>query len=245
MRGYLIKLKAEKLIDLVYPRRCPVCRDILKEADRREGICSTCRDLLEYVKPPFCLRCGKHVESEEQEYCSDCQSRRRSYVKGFPVFVYNGAVKDSVIAFKYKNKREYADFYAREIMQKYGRQLMQIQADGLVPVPVHSSRLRRRGYNQAALLGVSLSRLLAVPCYDGELVRIVKTLPQKGLNDKERYFNLKKAFKRKRNGVKLEKVILVDDIYTSGSTIEACTEVLLGTGVKEVYYTSICIGGGR
>ena len=240
----MLKKVTNSMLDLVYPRRCPVCMDILQGEGKSQGICISCRGALEYVLPPVCLRCGKHVDDEEQEYCIDCRRRNRNYLRGFPVFIYDGAVKDSVIAFKYKNKREFAYFYAKEIMHRYGRELLEIQADGMVPVPAHPSRYRKRGYNQAAVLAAALSREIDIPVYDGELIRVVKTHAQKDLNDKERYNNLKKAFKRKRNGVKLETVILVDDIYTSGATVEACAEILKKTGVQSVYYTSICIGRG-
>lgn len=236
---------AEKGIDFVYPRRCPVCGDILKRAKAWGYICPECRKQLSYIEPPVCLKCGKHIEAEEQEYCADCKNVPKHFIRGHPVFAYSGVVRDSVLAFKYKNKREFADFYAEEIVGKYGDALRALDADGLLPVPIHRSRFRRRGYNQAELIARAVAKRLQVPCYDRELFRVAKTHVQKTLNDKERQKNIKNAFKRKRNGVKLNRVILVDDIYTTGATIEACTEVLLKTGVGQVYYISICIGQGR
>lgn len=234
-----------KGIDFVYPRRCPVCGDILRRAKEWGYVCPECRRLLSYVEPPVCLKCGKHIDNEEQEYCDDCRSVPKHFIRGYPVFVYDGAPRDSVIAFKYKNKREFADFYAEEIVRKYGDALKALDAEGIVPVPIHRSRFRRRGYNQAELLARGISKRLKLPCYSRELYRVEKTHVQKTLNDKERQKNLKNAFKRKRNGVKLNRIILVDDIYTTGATIEACTKVLLNTGVEQVYYVSICIGQGR
>lgn len=200
--------------------------------------------MLHYIEPPVCLRCGKHIEDGEQEYCDDCRRIPKHFVRGYPVFVYDNALRDSVIAFKYKNKREYVSFYAEEIMKKHGDTLRALCADGVIPIPVHPSRYRKRGYNQAELLAKEISRRLGISCYSKELYRVEKTHVQKTLNAKERQKNLKNAFKRKRNGVELKKIILVDDIYTSGATIEACTKVLLGTGAEQVYYTSICIGQG-
>lgn len=244
-RGTWLQEQGLKLVDWVYPRRCPVCGDIVKSGKGAGYICPECREELHYVEPPVCLKCGKHIENEEQEYCGDCTSIPKHFVRGYPVFVYDGALRDSVMAFKYKNKREYAAFYAEEIVRRHGQTLQGLDVDGLVPVPVHKSRRRRRGYNQAEILAKELSKRLAIPYYGKELYRVERTSAQKNLNDKERQKNLKSAFKRRRNGVKLKKVILVDDIYTSGATIEACTRVLLGTGVEQVYYTGICIGQGR
>ncbi len=212
---------------------------------RKTGyICPQCKKDLPYVKPPFCLRCGKHIEAEDQEYCSDCKKRPKSFCQGFPVFAYEGKIKDSVLMFKYKNKREFAQYYAGEIITHYGNVLKTLGLDGVIPVPVHASRYRRRGYNQAELLASVLAKELSLPIYASELIRTENTHVQKELNDSERYANLKNAFKRRQDGVKLKKVLLVDDIYTSGATIEACTHVLKKTGVDQVYYTSICIGQG-
>lgn len=235
----------EILLDLIYPRRCPVCGDIVRHAKQSGYICPACRHRLQYVESPQCLRCGKHIEDAEQEYCADCERLPKHYIQGFPVFAYEGAVKDSLLAFKYRNKREYAAFYAEEIWRRYHRQLERLGADALIPVPVHRRRYRRRGYNQATLIARELSKRLQLPCYEQELVRTVHTHAQKTLNDRQRYQNLKNAFKRRRNGVELKKVILVDDIYTTGATIEACTQVLSATGVEEVYYVSVSIGEGR
>lgn len=240
-----LKIWIAAVIDLVYPRRCPVCGDILKQPKRWGYICPACRRQLSYIEPPVCLQCGKHIEDEEQEYCDDCRKHKKHFIRGYPVFVYDGALRDSVIAFKYKNRREFADFYAGEILRRHGAALRELGADGLLPVPVHRSRYRKRGYNQAELLAQALSERLGIPYYGRELYRVEKTHVQKSLNEKQRQKNLKNAFKRKRNSVKLNRVILVDDIYTTGATVEACTQVLLGTGAERVYYVSICIGQGR
>ena len=91
---------------------------------------------------------------------------------------------------------------------------------------------------------MELGRRLEVPVYSGLLVRVADTIPQKELNDRERLENLKRAFHLSKNKVKLKRLLLVDDIYTTGATIEACTQVLLQAGIEEVFYTSVCIGKG-
>ena len=109
---------------------------------------------------------------------------------------------------------------------------------------VHASRKRERGYNQAELVAAELSRLTGIRMY-GDLVRRVrKTVPQKELTIQERQNNLKKAFNISTNVVKLNKVILVDDIYTTGSTLDAVAMELKRHGVKAVYFIALCIGEG-
>lgn len=190
------------------------------------------------------MKCGKEIERKEQEYCSDCIRIPKHYVKGYPVFHYVEPVKKGVAAFKYHNRREYAEFYCETILEQFGESFQELNLDGILPVPIHRHKLRIRGYNQTELLSRRLSRILQVPHYKDLLVRRIDTTPQKELNDKERLNNLKRAFFLRQNDVKLERVLLVDDIYTTGATIEACTEVLLQSGVQAVYYTAICIGKG-
>lgn len=212
--------------------------------DKAALICPECRKQLPYLKEACCMKCGKELEKEEQEYCGDCLRIPKHYARGYPVFHYAEPVRKGVTAFKYHNRREYAEFYGEEIWNRFGRDFLQMKPDGIVPVPLHPHKLRSRGYNQAELLARQLSRRMQVPVYSKLLVRRVNTTPQKELNDKERLNNLKRAFLFRENDVKLNRILLVDDIYTTGATIEACTEVLLHAGVETVCYTSICIGKG-
>lgn len=113
-----------------------------------------------------------------------------------------------------------------------------------MPVPVHASRRRSRGYNQAELVASEMSRLTGITMYDKLVKRVRKTVPQKELSIQERQNNLKKAFNITSNDVKLKKTILVDDIYTTGSTLDAVAMELKRHGVKSVYFIALCIGDG-
>lgn len=190
------------------------------------------------------MRCGKPVETEEQEYCYDCLMEEKHFVRGYPLFLYQAPVQQGITAMKYHNRREYAEFYVQELLKKYGNEWERLSFSGILPVPVHKHKRRIRGYNQAELLAGPIAEQLHIPMYSNLLIRTMDTQPQKELDDKERKKNLKRAFQVRQNEVKLNKVLLVDDIYTSGATIEACTLALLDSGVKEVYYTSVCIGRG-
>lgn len=232
------------ILDLIYPRRCPVCQNIVVSEEENGWICTNCKKELPYVQEPGCLKCGKEIDKEEREFCGDCIRITKHYKKGYPVFSYRDPVKSGVTAFKYRNRREYVEFYSQAIWERYGEEFRTIGFDGILPVPMYRRKQCKRGYNQAELLANRLGEYLEISVYSDILVRITDTIPQKVLNDRERINNLKKAFHIQRNDVKLEKILLVDDIYTTGATIEACTDVLLTAGVKEVYYTSICIGTG-
>jgi ComF family protein len=232
--------------DLLFPRRCPVCADIVQPWGAL--ICPGCIQKLDPVREPVCRKCGKQLISDRAEYCYDCSRRARSYEAGRAVFKYNQAAKKSLTAIKYKNRREYLDFYAQAMAYRYQQMIQRWQPDMLVPIPVHPSRMRTRGFNQAEELSRRLSTLWGIPTQTHLLIRVKKTLPQKKLTPEERLKNLQQAFAVRppmgRGEVIPETVVLVDDIYTTGSTMEACTRVLKAAGVKKVYFLTICIGYG-
>ena len=235
-------MEKNSIIDLVFPRRCPFCGEVRAYGDKWE--CDKCSNELPWIEKPVCLKCGKTISSPELQYCGDCERIPKSFERCYPVFSYEGTVRDSIYEFKYKNQREYAAFYCECILKRYGSELRGLLIDGIVPVPVHSHKKRVRGYNQAELIARELGKRLGISVYGNYIVRSTDTNPQKELDDRERMKNLKNAFKIGENSVKLNTVLLVDDIYTSGATMEACTSTLLHGGVNSVYCVSVAIGRG-
>ncbi len=229
----------EALWNLCFPRRCPVCGDIVMP--KGELICPGCVKELSPVTQPVCLLCGKEVESARMEVCPDCLRHKKTFRRNFAVFNYTDTASRSMAAVKYKGRREYLDFYGEAAVRRYGGQIRRIAPDLIVPVPVHPSRLRERGFNQAQILAGILGRSLEIPVWADGLRRIKKTLPQKELGAGQRLKNLEKAFGPGSLPKERKRVLLVDDIYTTGSTLEACTRVLKEMGVEEVF----CLTGKR
>ena len=227
--------------DLLFPRRCPVCGGVAMPKGRL--ICPACLKQLSFVSSPACMKCGKEIGSREQEYCADCIRRKKSFTRGFALLNYDSRAAASMAAVKYHNKREYLDFYARAAALRFKKQFRQAGIQGIVPVPVHASRLKTRGFNQAAVLAEKLSAELGIP-WEELLIRVKKTDPQKSLGSAERLKNLRGAFEAEQEAGKWERVLLVDDIYTTGSTAEICSRALLKTGVKQVFVFAVCIGHG-
>ncbi len=237
----------QQLLDILYPVRCPVCREIVVPKGQR--ICTACKDKLQVIGEPRCMKCGKPVEQEEQEYCRDCARKEFNFIRGWSVWIYDAAMKKSIADFKYQSKKENAKFYIEELLRLYGDTILRLAPDALVPVPVHKHKYRERGYNQADILAKGIGKELDIPVLSNLLIRSRKTLPQKQLNDKERLRNLKEAFSF--NGMeadmfckKINRVLLVDDIFTTGSTMEACTNLLMEHGIDEVFFITLCIGKG-
>ena len=248
------------LLHLLYPKRCPICDRVWRPREGMEfsmggrtvkipvscayPVCDTCKGQITYVQEPACKQCGKPLEGERQEFCGDCARKEHAFLQGKALWVYKGAVKESIYRLKYGNRREYAVSYAQELLRQYGGWLYRRQLDAVIPIPLHRNRKRQRGYNQAELIARELGRLLEVPVRSDVLLRTVNTRPQKELNDKERKNNLKKAFKIAENGVQLDCVLLVDDIYTTGSTMDGAAQMLKEAGVSRVYAVSVSIGRG-
>ena len=134
------------------------------------------------------------------------------------------------------------DFYSQEVVQRLGEQIRIWNPDAMIGVPLHKAREKKRGYNQAAILASQISRKMGIPFEEKLVVRQKNTLPQKGLDVYQRQNNLKKAFIMSENVVKLDTIVMVDDIYTTGSTMDAVAAVLKASGVKHVYYLALAIG---
>lgn len=233
-----------ELLNVIYPKRCVICDKVLKQ--KEEKICKECKGKVTVITEPVCKHCGKPIWSYEEEYCHDCSKSSFFTKRGFAIWVYDKHMKNSIAQFKYANRREYVDYYVEEMLYYLGNRLSGLQVDALIPVPIHKDKLRYRGFNQAELLAKGVGKKMEVPIYKDILIRGKNTKPQKSLSNKERRQNLKHAFSVSKEGKgkcgELQRVLLVDDIYTTGATIEECAKVLVESGVKEVYFVCLCIG---
>lgn len=189
------------------------------------------------------MKCGKELRQEEKEYCHDCQTKKHIYEQGMALYQYE-SIRMAVYRFKYGGRSEYAKFFGQDMARHMGADIHLWQVDAIVPVPIHKSRKSIRGYNQAELLAEALGEYLHIPVEKTLLKRCKKTRPLKDLGEWERQNNLKKAFHITQNDVKLKTIMVVDDIYTTGSTIDACAKELKEAGVQKVYSVSLTIGKG-
>lgn len=188
------------------------------------------------------MKCGKPLLDIDAEYCRDCGRTTHIFNRGRALYVYNKAVRASITRFKYHNRREYADFYGKDIAERFGGFIASCHADCLIPVPISKEKLEKRGYNQAELLAMSISRHTGIPTENGIIARIKDTPAMKELSRTERMKNLKGAFKINAHVVKCRNVIIIDDIYTTGSTIDAMTAALKKAGTENVYFVTLAAG---
>lgn len=230
-------------LDWIYPRRCPVCDGILGK--KEPYICRKCVPKLQPVREPRCRKCGRGLRSVTEEYCTDCASRRHEYDSGFAVYPYHGLVRESLMRFKYAGRQEYARFYAQAIRTSGGSTIRRMQPDILIPVPVHRKKLRARGYNQAEVLARRLSEKTGIRMEKDLVIRMKNTLPQKELDRLQRKKNLQDAFALKETGRRFpwKRVLLVDDIYTTGSTVDTLALLLKKAGAEKVFFVAVAMGG--
>lgn len=217
-----------------------MCEEIVKG----KYICTECVGKLRFVKEPLCMICGKEIAGADQELCLDCTKQKRSFAFGRALLLYDAVAEHAMVRIKYQNKREYVDGFAKLLVYRYRNLIMGMHADCLVPVPIHKNRRKKRGYNQAELIANVISKETGIPVDHSILTRIKNTKAQNALMPGERAGNVKSAFLAKDIPAHYKTVILVDDIFTTGSTMEECTKALQREKEVKVYCLCLCIGAG-
>ncbi|MFO7783445.1 MAG: D-glycero-beta-D-manno-heptose 1-phosphate adenylyltransferase [Desulfatiglandales bacterium] len=224
-------------IDLVYPPRCAVCGGFLSPG-RGDVICSECRGALQEVDSPLCRRCGVPFSTgpDEERLCESCLRRPPAYESARALYVYEETAIEAVHRFKYSGRTRLAEVFGPMLAQ-LAREWLPADIEPLVmPVPLHLRRLRERGFNQSLLLA---RHVAALPGYELDylaLCRVRHTPSQSVLDRARRRENVRSAFGVKTpSAVKGRDVVLVDDVSTTGSTLDACSRALLQSGARRVY----------
>ncbi|MBA1334015.1 MAG: ComF family protein [Firmicutes bacterium] len=232
----------EDFLDLLYPDgiNCYFCGEKIAGADRF-GVCSDCMGKIAFIGDKSCMRCGKLLETGE--LCSGCRSFPYSFDRAISLCLYDGKVKEWIYAFKYGNKPYMARPFARMMAARLKELEDHSTIRAVVPIPLHVKKQRQRGYNQAHLLGRILARELKIKQVDA-LVRKTNTPPLSGLTRLQRMECLEGAFEIKdANLIRgIKNVLLVDDIYTTGTTTNQCARVLKNAGCDKVYVLTLASG---
>ena len=215
-----------KVFGFLFPKRCVGCG--------REGafICPSCQNQLFPITPPVCARCGRPLS--RGSVCSACAAWEASIDGIRSVYRFEGVAREAVHQLKYSNLRAIAPSLAELIVPYYSSYA--IPGDVLVPVPLHLKRMRERGYNQSALLARELGRLTGLVVNEDCLIRQRYTTAQaRTRNVAERRANVGGAFACRSRKLSGKRVILVDDVATSGATLNACASALKETGVLSIW----------
>lgn len=219
----------ERFINVIYPPKCIFCQSLL-EYDITLHICSEC-----YAKLPF---------AKEMLLTASQEGGKNSCDGAISVFQYTGVVKDSLIRFKFYNRPGYYRTYARLIALRLVKMVDIKQYDMVLSVPLHKQKEFSRGYNQAFLISRALCRELKLPEGSRLLKRFIHTDTQSLLDKEKRLQNVKGAFIVKApENIKGKSLLLVDDILTTGSTLEECSRMLKEAGALRV--TAVVVASGR
>lgn len=218
-----------KLLDVLFPPKCAFCKEILTE---KAPVCRSCMDNLPFITGTICEVCGRPVEEFSHRICTYCRNRRGNFQHSFVPLIYRGNAKDTILALK-KVHPYYAKAFAYLIADKILTSPYYTEFDLITFVPQSPLSRRRQGYNHSELIAKELSALLHIPCKP-MLRKTNDGLPQHNLTAYQRRENVKKCyFKTEFKGEGT--VLLVDDIYTTGSTSDYCSKLLLEMGFKKVY----------
>ncbi len=231
-----IKRIGRSLADFLLPPVCLVC------GDDTDGnfLCAKCFSLIQTVERSFCQLCGQPLRISRHSYiCPECVKHPLALHRIRTWAIFTHPLDKLVYAFKYSNFKKLALFFSRQLALIIQNDANLRDAEMLIPIPIHFLKKWWRGYNQTEILGKVLSERCGIPMFDA-LKRIKLTRTQTKLSVSQRQSNLAHAFKHKKTiSVRNKKVIVLDDVITSGATMDAAAEVLLEAGAAQVYGLSI------
>jgi len=228
-------------LDIVYPKglECIICNQKISEVSEK-GLCKWCEDTLPIIKNPFCDRCGK-PKVDQAQVCAECSDLDLYFDQAVSLFEYTASVQRLIYRFKYRGEQYLSEALGLLLSGKLKETSWKY--DIIIPVPLHIKRFRNRGYNQAHLLAKTIASVFDKPVLSDVVFRTKETLVQAGLGRQERFVNLTGAFQTKnRDKIKDKSIVLIDDIYTTGSTVNECSRVLLESGARQVFVLTVATG---
>ena len=227
----------EKLLSFLYPKKCAFCKKVMDHGSKMY-ICKSCLEKLPRVKAPYCARCGRPLGEFSRSVCNSCLKNHHVFSGSFTPLVYTDFVRKAILSMKFYSaahiSRALAFLIAECVISRN-----EAYPDFVTYVPLSEKRLHERGYDQSYLIARFLAETLGLPIFS-TLTHKDGFAKQSTLSHSARRENAKKSFVPK--DIKLSgKALLVDDVYTTGATIDTCARHLLSTGCEEVYIATAAI----
>lgn len=228
-----------EILELFYPPRCAVCEQIGEAA-----LCASCREQIEYLTSPYCLCCGRPLlpSANENVVCGECRTAPPAFGGARAVGLHTGVLRTAVLRMKFNRCRELVQPLGQMLAQRVAQEPAQPhpldfgQVRAIVPVVLHPRRRAWRGFDQAILLSRVLSRETGLDCWERVITRVKNTHVQVGLSPEQRRQNMRGAFEvRAPDKVQGGILFLVDDVYTTGSTLQEAAQALRRAGAAQVY----------
>jgi len=230
---------------VIWPDRCPICSILIEKGNEHEhfGLCPDCHATIKPLSEPLCKLCGRTLDKETGPVtgiCGFCLKDPPKFDMARGYADYHGALARLIKDFKFKGRRKAVHSLARIIIEAEQRLKTKEVVDAAIPVPLHNSRLSERGFNQAMDLARAVAQKRGIPVMTGELIRVRPTEPQFGLSAAKRKENMRGAFKAKNPEIiRGKRFLLVDDIITTGATVNECARILKKAGAEKVYAVAL------
>ena len=222
-------------LDLLYPPSCVCCHKNLSGYSQKL-LCSECYDSLVHIKDNSCYFCGSPLGkyAKRTKQCDICRNISRSYTRVIAAVEYNEIARKMILSYKFYNRKHLCLLMAREMLQRIFKEYSEISFDYILPVPLHKKKYAARGYNQSELLAHYISDNLNFRLKTDLLIRMRNTPPQSLLDSAGRETNLKDAFIVTREIAK-KRILLIDDVLTTGCTASECAKALRMAGAERIY----------
>ncbi len=230
------------LIDIIYPPQCYICGKFLKKEEKEHffhGLCTACLKRLKPLEKPICSICGVPFDSpkDRDHLCKECLSQRPWYDRARSAYYYSEPLAGAIQDLKYRSSSKMVPVLGNLLWLYFKEWTKQQKAKDplIVPVPLHRKKLKERGYNQSLLLARKVASCSGLHLNYKSLAREKNTTTQTGLKKEERRRNVKGAFSLKKpEAVRDRNIILVDDVFTTGQTLNECTKTLKRAGAASV-----------
>ncbi len=223
----MLKFSNLSVLLALYPNKCAGCKKVIP---KDKVWCDECKDAL--VTPKYTKHC--RVCFQQKEFCT-CRKHPKFYRSAVSAYEYQTSAKEAIVRMKKINKEKTFDFFAQEMANTVNKRFKNVEFDAVLPVPMHSKKLRKRGFNQSEVLAQHISRKLNVLLETNLLFQRKNTKRQHTLKYKQRLANVKDAYKTTNVPSDYKTVLLVDDVLTSGATLNECAKQLRIHGVQNVY----------
>ncbi len=225
----------KSLIDIIFPPRCAHCGKIVESA---HTLCAKCFDKVDFITSPYCKICGMPFKTESLTphhlICPTCIQKKPPARFARSAVSYNDFVRSLLLLFKFCDRTDLRQIFAKWLYYA-ASDILKEGVDLIIPVPLSYFRLLKRRYNQSALLAGELSKKTGIKADVTNLIKVKHTKPQATLKGKARLNNIRNAYRLKfPEKIKGKRILLVDDVMTTGSTLKECTKTLLKAGAKSV-----------
>lgn len=232
-------MRTAQLLNLFFPPQCLQCNS---RVPTHGTLCRGCWDAIHFISAPCCARCGFPFEYSTggDAMCGVCLHDAPRFTMGRSVFRYDDASRNLILRLKFQDDTSVSTTYGAWLAQAAAPFLE--ACDAIIPVPLHYRRLIERRYNQAAMLAYGLARHANLPVWPDSLRRIRATSPQSGLDKKERAKNVKRAFdvhSKHAERMRGKRLLLLDDVMTTGATLNACADALFKANARDVYVLTL------